>query len=92
MTDTCTGILNWVSSQECRLRQYDNGIVVNSNDPLVPQQLVEEHALREGMRIEATVEHRRPRRRSGKPRGPSRTVIESLVHVDGHTLLQGHLE
>ncbi|MCH2138314.1 MAG: transcription termination factor Rho [Phycisphaerales bacterium] len=83
MTDSVSGILDWVSSQECRLRQYDNGIVVNDADPLVPQQLADDHALREGMRIEATVTMKRPRRRSGKPRGAARAVVETLVQIEG---------
>ncbi len=83
MTDSVSGILDWVSSQECRLRQYDNGIVVNDADPLVPQQLADDHALREGMRIEATVTMKRPRRRSGKPRGAARAVVDTLVQIEG---------
>ncbi|MCH2137009.1 MAG: transcription termination factor Rho [Phycisphaerales bacterium] len=85
MSDTVTGILNWVSSQECRLRQFDNGVVTSDGDPLVPPQLAESHALREGMRVEATVTMRRPRRRSGKPRGAARPVVDTLVEIEGLT-------
>ncbi len=83
MSDTVTGILDWVSPQECRLRQIDSGAVATNDDPLVPPQLAESYALREGMRIEATVTHRRPRRRSGKPRGAARPVVEELVQIEG---------
>jgi len=85
MSDTVTGILDWVSPQECRLRQFDNGVVTTDDDPLVPPQLAESYALREGMRIEATVTHRRPRRRSGKSRGPARSVVDTLVQIEGMT-------
>ena len=83
MSDSRTGILDWVSSQECRLRQYDNGVVVHPDDPLVPQQLADEYALRDGMQVEVTVVARRPRRRSGKPRGPARPVVETIVQIEG---------
>ena len=83
MTDTCTGILDWVSPQECRLRQFENGIIIKHDDPLVPLQLAESVALRDGMRVEATVVHKRPRRRSGKTRGSVRTVVETLLRIEG---------
>jgi transcription termination factor Rho len=83
MSDTIKGILDWVSPQECRLRQFDNGVVPTNDDPLVPPQLAESYALREGMRIEATVTERRPRRRSGKPRGPARMIVDTLVQIEG---------
>ena len=36
MSDTCTGILDWHSPNECRLRQFNNGLIVDEGDPLVP--------------------------------------------------------
>jgi transcription termination factor Rho len=83
MTDTCTGILDWVSPQECRLRQFENGIIIRQDDPLVPLQLAESIALRDGMRVEATVVHKRPRRRSGKTWGNVRAVVETLLKIEG---------
>ena len=48
MSTTCTGILEWLSATECRIRQFDNGILKGDNDPLVPAQIMEQYNLRPG--------------------------------------------
>jgi len=83
MAETCTGILEWHSANECKLRQFENGIVVDAADPTVPTPIAEEFELRPGQEITATVIHKRPRRRSGKRRGPPRAVVESVVKIEG---------
>ena len=80
---TISGILEWLSETECRVRQVDNGIVKSDDDPLVPQQLSEELKLRPGQEITATVSMKRPRRRSGRKRGAPRPVVEEIITVEG---------
>ena len=83
MSETCTGILDWHSPHECKLRQFDNGIVTDVNDPLVPPDVAAEYDLRPGQRITANIIQRRPKRRSGKPRRGPRPVVESIVEIEG---------
>jgi len=83
MPDTCDGILDWHSPTECRLRQFDNGIVVSSDDPVVPPAVATEYELRPGLFVSANIVHKRPRRRSGRPRGAARAVVESVTRIEG---------
>ena len=83
MSETCRGILDWHSPTECRLRQFENGIIVTPDDPLVPQDITAEWSLRPGQQITAEIIHKRPRRRAGKPRGASRPIVESIIDIEG---------
>jgi len=83
MSETCTGILDWHSPHECKLRQYENGIVTDVNDPLVPPDVAAQYDLRPGQRITAAVIQRRPKRRSGKTRRGPRPVVESVLEIEG---------
>ncbi|MDP7070543.1 MAG: transcription termination factor Rho [Phycisphaerales bacterium] len=83
MSETCTGILDWHSPNECKLRQFDNGIVAAPDDPLVPPAVAAEFELRPGQQITANVIQKRPRRRSGKRRGNARAVVETVVQIEG---------
>jgi len=83
MSETCTGILDWHTPNECKLRQFDNGIVTDPGDPLVPPTVAEAFDLRPGLQIKASVVSKRPRRRSGKRRGPSRAVVDSVLEIEG---------
>jgi len=83
MSETCTGILDWHSPHECKLRQYENGIVTDVNDPLVPPTVAAQYDLRPGQRITAEVVHKRPKRRSGKNRRGPRPVVESVLEIEG---------
>lgn len=80
---TTSGILDWLSETECRVRQVDNGIVKSNDDPLVPQHLLEQLKLRSGQEITANVTMKRPRRRSGRKRGTARPVVEEILTVEG---------
>ena len=82
-TSTASGILDWTSPTECRLRKFDNGVIVTKNDPLVPATMLEEFRLRNGQFITAEVVMKRPRKRSGRPRGEARPVVDSIVEVEG---------
>jgi transcription termination factor Rho len=83
MEDTTTGILDWLSPNDCKLRQFANGIVSDAADPAVPAPIMEQFDLRPGQQVTATISHKRPRRRSGKPRGVARAVVESIVEIEG---------
>ena len=83
MSTTCTGILEWLSATECRLRQFENGIVKSDRDPLVPAEITEQYKLRPGQAVTATVVERKSRRRSGRKRGGTRTVVETILSVEG---------
>ena len=80
---TVSGILEWLSATECRVRQVENGLVKGDDDPLVPQQLSEQFQLRPGQEITATITMKRPRRRSGRKRGAARPVVEEILTVEG---------
>ena len=83
MEDTTTGILDWLSPNDCKLRQFANGIVSDAADPAVPAPIIEQFDLQPGQQVTATIAHKRPRRRSGKPRGAARAVVESIVEIEG---------
>ena len=83
MSETCTGILDWHSPTECRLRQFDNGIVVGQRDPLVPSDLVAELELRPGHRITAEVISKNSRRRGGRGRSGPRLVVNEVMEIEG---------
>ena len=80
---TVSGILEWLSATECRVRQVENGLVKGDDDPLVPQQLSEQYQLRPGQEITATITMKRPRRRSGRKRGAARPVVDEILTVEG---------
>ena len=80
---TVSGILEWLSATECRVRQVENGLVKGDDDPLVPQQIFEQLQLRPGQEITATITMKRPRRRSGRKRGAARPVVEEILTVEG---------
>ncbi len=85
MSETCTGILDWHSPTECRLRQFDNGIVIGQRDPLVPNDLTSELELRPGHQITAEVVSKRSRRRSGRGRGGPRLIVSEVKEIEGLT-------
>ena len=84
-TNTISGILEWTSPTECRLRQFDNGMVASKDDPLVPANMLEEFKLRNGQHVTASIVMKRPRKRSGRPRGGPRPVVEAILEVEGIT-------
>ncbi|MCH2133147.1 MAG: transcription termination factor Rho [Phycisphaerales bacterium] len=81
--NTSSGILEWTSPTECRLRQFDNGVVASKDDPLVPAPMLEEFKLRQGQHVTVQVGMKRPRKRSGRPRGGMRPVVEAILEVEG---------
>jgi transcription termination factor Rho len=85
MSETRTGIVDWHSPQECKIRQFENGIVTDDNDPIVPPEVAQEYDLRSGQLVTANVTLKRPKRRSGKPRRDPRAVVESVIEIEGLT-------
>ena len=55
------------------------------DDPLVPTTMLEEFRLRNGQHITARIGMKRPRKRSGRPRGGPRPVVEAILEVEGIT-------
>ena len=54
-TETVTGILDWETPHEGRIRQWNNGPVNKDSDPYVPVILKERYPLRDGQMLTTTV-------------------------------------
>src|SRR5690606_32556750 len=79
---TLTGIIQWPQAAEARVRRLEGGrIVLDDNDPLVPEDIRQQYPLRAGLMVTVEVGQRKKRRR-GKG-GGTRTVVESLVAIEG---------
>lgn len=84
---TLTGILEWPSRAEGRIRQL-NGITVQhaDSDPFVPIEFGERYKLRNGLEVTVEVGDRKPRRRrrgpNAGPRQP-RPVVEQFLAIEG---------
>jgi len=86
-TKTLTGILEWPSRAEGRVRQLEGASLVESaDDPFVPVAFGDQLQLRNGLEVTVNVASRKPRRRRrGKSSGPrqARPVVESFVSIEG---------
>jgi transcription termination factor Rho len=80
---TLSGILEWRKGLEGRIRQLDDSLVENQNDPFVPLDFGERYPLREGQRLTVNVVERRSRRRRGKSGRNVRPVVESVIEIEG---------
>jgi transcription termination factor Rho len=84
--NTLTGILEWPTRAEGRVRQVnDSAVVVQSaDDPYVPVSFGDELPLRNGLEVTVEVVRKKSRRRRGKP-GPRnvRPVVESFLKIEG---------
>ncbi|MCA9295992.1 MAG: transcription termination factor Rho, partial [Phycisphaerales bacterium] len=81
--DTLDGILEWPKGNEGRLRQIENGIVEDQDDPYVPMSLADQYPLRQGQRIKVSVIQKKSRRRRGKGPRKSRPVVEQILEIEG---------
>ncbi len=84
---TLTGILEWPSRAEGRVRQL-NGMTVQhaDTDPFVPLELGERYHLRNGLEVTVEVGDRKSRRRRRGPNpGPRnvRPVVEEFLSIEG---------
>ena len=80
---TLSGILEWRNGTEGRIRQLDDRLIEQTDDPVVPAALRERYPLRQGQRLTVSVVQRKSRRRrGGKPRS-SRAVVEDVLEIEG---------
>lgn len=84
---TLTGILQWPSRTEGRIRQFENAqLLERADDPIVPMAFGEQYNLRDGLEVTVNVAMKRPRRRrrgKNSPRPKARPVVDSFVSIEG---------
>ena len=82
-SNTVTGVLDWETPHEGRLRQWKNGPVVADGDPYVPIALKEEFTLRQGQMVTASVIQKKSKnRKKGRPRNV-RPVVSTITEIEG---------
>ena len=82
-SEICTGILEWETPHEGRLRKWDNGLIKSVEDPFVPIKLKETYPLREGQMLTAEVMQKKSKnKKKGKPRNV-RPVVTLITEIDG---------
>ncbi len=84
---TLTGILEWPQRAEGRVRQFDDTLSNNADDPFVPLALADEYPLRNGQEITVEVVQKKPRRRRKRTGGSAprdtRPVVEQILSIEG---------
>ena len=80
---TLSGILEWRNGTEGRIRQLDDRILEQADDPFVPIELRERYPLRQGQRVTVSVVNRKSRRRRGRKPRTARPVVESVLEIEG---------
>ncbi len=84
---TLRGILEWPANNgngtEGRIRQLDNKLLEQHDDPFVPVALRDRYPLREGQLVTVNVVHRRSRRRRGRKNRNERAVVEDILEIEG---------
>ena len=81
---TMTGIVEWPSRAEPRIRQLNGSSLIESvDDPFVPPGLGEEFKLRPGVEVTVRVGERAPRRRRGRGPKVTRPVVEEFLEIEG---------
>ncbi|UCD76785.1 MAG: transcription termination factor Rho [Phycisphaerales bacterium] len=83
MTSTVTGILEWPTGMEGRIRQLEDRIVEHQDDPFVPVELGERYPLRDGQMLKANVVQKKPRRRRGKKNRLPRPTVDDILEIEG---------
>jgi transcription termination factor Rho len=79
---TVSGILEWRHGAEGRIRQLDDGLVLNHADPWVPIEVGNKYPLREGQRLTVSVSEKRSRRRRSGRRN-ARPVVDAILDIEG---------
>ena len=81
---TMTGILEWPTKSEGRVRQLNGSALVEApDDPFVPVTFGDRFRLRTGLEVTVQVVERKPRnRRRGKPIR-TRPVVEEILAIEG---------
>jgi transcription termination factor Rho len=77
-----SGILELPNGTEGRIRQLDDALILNQDDPFVPQALADQYPLRQGQRLTVEVVTRRSRRRGRSGRKP-RPVVQEVLEIEG---------
>ena len=85
---TLTGILQWPSRTEGRVRQFEDArLLEKADDPIVPLSFGEQYNLRDGLQVTVNVAMKKPRRRrrTGKSNRPrqARPVVDSFISIEG---------
>ncbi len=83
---TLTGILDWPTKADGRVRQLNGSqLAEKPDDPFVPQNFAQEFPLRHGLEVTVTVGQRKPRRRRGGGKGPrdTRPVVQEFLAIEG---------
>jgi transcription termination factor Rho len=78
-----TGILELPPNAEGRIRQLNDCIIENHNDPWVPLELVERLPLRQGQQLTVSVLERKPRRRRGRKPRAAKPTVEQVLSIEG---------
>jgi len=81
-TTQISGILHQQNGGEARIRQLNDRLIQNDDDPIVPNDLKEQYSLRPGQLITANTVLRKSRRRRGKQR-KARTFVSEIIAIEG---------
>jgi len=81
--ETVTGLLDWETTHEGRLRQWNNGPVIAETDPYVPIKLKEKYPLREGQMLTTTVVQKKSKNKSKSGVRNVRPVVSEILEIDG---------
>ena len=80
---TVTGILDFPKGSEPRLRQLGDGLIEATEDPFVPNELIEDMDLRPSQKLEVEVIAKKPRRRRRSGGRKPRPVVDKIIQVEG---------
>ncbi|MHC5025706.1 MAG: transcription termination factor Rho, partial [Planctomycetota bacterium] len=81
---TLSGILEMPNGTEGRIRQLEDSLVAQQDDPFVPVALTERYPLRQGQRLTVNVETMNPKRRRGRrPNRKPRPVVSEVIAIEG---------
>ncbi len=80
---TLSGILEWRNGAEGRIRQLDDRLLENQDDPFVPVALRDRYPMRQGQHMTVSVVEKKSRRRRGKRPKPGRQVVSDVLEIEG---------
>ena len=80
---TLSGILEWRNGAEGRIRQLEDRLLSQTDDPIVPVELRERYMLRDGQRLTVSVVERKSRRRRGRKPRTARAVVDEVLQIEG---------
>ncbi|MDY7109325.1 MAG: transcription termination factor Rho, partial [Planctomycetota bacterium] len=80
---TLTGILELPKGAEGRIRQLDDRLIENKDDPFVPQDLAQRYPLRPGQQLTVNVIEKKSRRRRGRGARPARPLVNEVLEIEG---------